>query len=442
MARGRQGAVLDWLARLPAAELDRRPRLLLAAAWTLALSERHDEAEPAGRAHPRAARRRRRAALRMRADPRAARRCSPTTRTASPRCTIRGPMTRRCAIRCCCRCMPTARRSARCSKASRRWRACASSRRRAATSARRSATSAAGANSSSASSYLWEGQVLLAEKLLRPTLARAEGDLGRRKPFACMLAALLAAALWERDRPDEAAALLANRLDVLERSGLPETVLLGFRTWRASRRRRRRAPRARTARRARRGRRRAHACRACASPAWPTRCACTRVASAPKPAATLCERIDALLADDGAAARAAVAPQRRRCCATSRRGTPRSRRRSGARALDPLTRADALARELKQGRLHIELLGLRALALDRCGEKSLGRCCARRSTWRAPTACCASSPTRIRRSATGCARRSAAMPTARIGPAAGGADAQPAAARATPRSRARRRAWR
>ena len=39
-----------------------------------------------------------------------------------------------------------------------------------------------------------------------------------------MLASLLAAALWERECPEEAAALLANRLDVLERSGLPETV--------------------------------------------------------------------------------------------------------------------------------------------------------------------------------------------------------------------------
>ena len=44
MARGRQGAVLEWLARLPADEVDRRPRLLLAAAWSLALSERHEEA--------------------------------------------------------------------------------------------------------------------------------------------------------------------------------------------------------------------------------------------------------------------------------------------------------------------------------------------------------------------------------------------------------------
>src|SRR6185369_6577878 len=43
MTRGRQGAVLEWLSHLPDAELDRRPRLLLAAAWSLALSERHDE---------------------------------------------------------------------------------------------------------------------------------------------------------------------------------------------------------------------------------------------------------------------------------------------------------------------------------------------------------------------------------------------------------------
>ena len=69
MARGRQGTVLEWLARLPADELDRRPRLLLAAAWSLALSERHEEASRFVAAHPRAARGRRRAALRMRADP-------------------------------------------------------------------------------------------------------------------------------------------------------------------------------------------------------------------------------------------------------------------------------------------------------------------------------------------------------------------------------------
>ena len=69
-------------------------------------------------------------------------------------------------------------------------------------------------------SYIWEGQVQLAESLLQPAVARAEADLGRRNRFSCMLAALLAAAAWECDRPREAAALLADRLDVLEHSAL------------------------------------------------------------------------------------------------------------------------------------------------------------------------------------------------------------------------------
>ena len=44
MKRGRQSTVLGWVADLPDQELDRRPRLLLAAAWSLAISERHEEA--------------------------------------------------------------------------------------------------------------------------------------------------------------------------------------------------------------------------------------------------------------------------------------------------------------------------------------------------------------------------------------------------------------
>lgn len=79
-------------------------------------------------------------------------------------------------------------------------------------------------------SYLWEGQVLLAERILRPALLQADADLGRRDPFSSMLAALLAAALWVRGQPREAELALANRLDVLERSGLPEAILLAFRT--------------------------------------------------------------------------------------------------------------------------------------------------------------------------------------------------------------------
>jgi LuxR family maltose regulon positive regulatory protein len=40
------------------------------------------------------------------------------------------------------------------------------------------------------------------------------------------------------------------------------------------------------------------------------------------------------------------------------------------RALEPLAKADAIAQQVRQERLHIEILGLRAYALDRCGEKS------------------------------------------------------------------------
>ncbi|WP_332673665.1 LuxR C-terminal-related transcriptional regulator [Aromatoleum sp.] len=79
-------------------------------------------------------------------------------------------------------------------------------------------------------SYLWEGQTRLAKDVLRPELASADESLGRRHPLSCMLAALLAAACYESDRVDEAAALLANRLDVLERAGTPDTALVAYRT--------------------------------------------------------------------------------------------------------------------------------------------------------------------------------------------------------------------
>lgn len=78
--------------------------------------------------------------------------------------------------------------------------------------------------------YLWEGQVQLVESLLNPALARAEMDLGRRHVLPCMLAAFLATAIWEKGSSADAAALLANRMDVLERRGMPEAVLLAYRT--------------------------------------------------------------------------------------------------------------------------------------------------------------------------------------------------------------------
>nr|WP_232071918.1 LuxR C-terminal-related transcriptional regulator [Paraburkholderia pallida] len=79
-------------------------------------------------------------------------------------------------------------------------------------------------------SYIWEGQLQLADAVLTPALASADADLGRRHPLSCMLATLCATLAYEAGRVDEAAALLANRLDVLERSGTPDTVILAWRT--------------------------------------------------------------------------------------------------------------------------------------------------------------------------------------------------------------------
>ncbi|RAO76246.1 LuxR C-terminal-related transcriptional regulator [Dyella jiangningensis] len=79
-------------------------------------------------------------------------------------------------------------------------------------------------------SFAWEGQILLAEDGLRSALTSIDAKFGRRHPLSCMFAALLASIAYERDRLDEAVALLANRLDVLERVGAPEAILVGYRT--------------------------------------------------------------------------------------------------------------------------------------------------------------------------------------------------------------------
>ncbi len=79
-------------------------------------------------------------------------------------------------------------------------------------------------------SHLWEGRCGLAEQVLRPALAKAEAHMGRRNLVSCMLAALLSRARWEGGSTDEPAALLALRLDVLERQGLPDALLSAYLT--------------------------------------------------------------------------------------------------------------------------------------------------------------------------------------------------------------------
>ena len=185
-----------------------------------------------------------------------------------------------------------------------------------------------------------------------------------------MVAAVLAAATWERNEPDEAGALLANRLDVLERSGLAEMVLVGYQTMAriagaegAEHRAlellgamdavgvTRGLPRLRIASlsdqvRLHARRFRAETCR------------------------ELCAQIDARLAEaealHGPIWRRNVMLLREVALAYSAIAAQEWRR-----AAEILARADVMAQGEKLGRLHIELLGLRAWALDRCGEKSL-----------------------------------------------------------------------
>lgn len=370
MAHGHQSAVLEWLARLPVNEVNRRPRLLLAAAWSLALSERHEQAS--------------RFIERI---------LAPSETDAALRCEcaliqsgaalfaddpdrfaeLHDPWAQDPPLRDALLLQVHANRSA--------FRALLEgdpglARLRLQQAPRSDDSPALGyldrwGDFITGLSYLWEGQVLLAEKLLRPTLLRAEADLGRRSPFTCALASALAAALWERNEPDEAGALLANRLDVLERSGLPEAALLGFRTMAriagtegAEHRAlellgamdamgmARRLPRLRIASLAEQVRLHARRFRA-------------------ETCRERCAQIDALLAEPGTP----TGRLWRRSTTLLREvalGHAAIAAQSWRRAAEQLAHADGLAQAARLGRLHIELLGLRAYVLDRCGEDSLG----------------------------------------------------------------------
>ena len=283
-------------------------------------------------------------------------------------------------------------------------------------------------------SYLWEGQVLLAEKLLRPTLARAEVDLGRRSPFACVIAALLAAGLWERNDP-QAGDLLANRLDVLERSALPEAVLLGFRTM------------ARIASAEGAENRALELLGAMDAVGVARSLPRLRIASLgeqvrlharrfrPETCRDLCAQIDAQLA----APDAPQGPIWRRNVALLREvafAHAAVAAQDWRRAADILARADALAQG-SQARPPAH----RAAGTARLGARPLRRevaapCCAKLSTSPPPTGCCASSTTPIPPSATGCARRCppgrARRPSGRVRSPRRSRPVRPAPPRSTP----------
>lgn len=75
-----------------------------------------------------------------------------------------------------------------------------------------------------------DGRVVAAEAHLAPHRQSIEARYGRRSPPASLHASLHAAVLWDRGRPDEAEAMLADRLDVIERTGSPIAIALAYRT--------------------------------------------------------------------------------------------------------------------------------------------------------------------------------------------------------------------
>lgn len=77
-------------------------------------------------------------------------------------------------------------------------------------------------------SYLWEGQVKLAQEWLAEPSRRADDAIGRRNGVSAMLASALAMALWELGDTDAAEDVLLGRLDVLERVSAPEAVVMGY----------------------------------------------------------------------------------------------------------------------------------------------------------------------------------------------------------------------
>lgn len=85
-------------------------------------------------------------------------------------------------------------------------------------------------HSFAAASYLREGETVPVETLLQPALVHAERTLGRRSTVSCVFAVYVAAALHERNEIARADAILANRVDVIERIVAPDVVVVAYRT--------------------------------------------------------------------------------------------------------------------------------------------------------------------------------------------------------------------
>lgn len=367
VAQGRQTAVLEWVQRLPADELDRRPRLLLAAAWSLATSERHEEA---GRLVARLLER-------SEADQVLSWECALILGGAAmfaddpdrfvalhapwpeappqPDTRLRQIHANRTAMRALLQGEPGLARLRQ-----------------------QQGPRAEGSSSEHLNrwgdliislSYLWEGQVRLAEQLLRPSVAATDADLGRRSPLATMLAALLAAVLWERDQGAEAQAVLANRLDVLERCALPDAVMVGYRAL------------ARMAVAADNEHRALELLGALEAVGLARHLPRLRIASLSEQVRLharrfraetcrdLCRQIEAVLEERGTP-RGPLWERSVGSLHLMAQGFSAIAAQDWRAAAQPLAEAEAIALQTRQGRVRIEALALRAWVLDCCGEKS------------------------------------------------------------------------
>lgn len=79
-------------------------------------------------------------------------------------------------------------------------------------------------------SHFMDGNANRAIALLQPRLALAEREMGRRSVVAGMLAGALATAQMTTGAAEAALATLADRLDVIERVGMPDPTMLAYRT--------------------------------------------------------------------------------------------------------------------------------------------------------------------------------------------------------------------
>jgi LuxR family transcriptional regulator, maltose regulon positive regulatory protein len=78
-------------------------------------------------------------------------------------------------------------------------------------------------------SHLWEGNPVRAAEVLQPRLEASEREMGRRSVVAAVLSGAFSAALYLQDSMEAALAVLADRLDVIERAGMPDPIILAYR---------------------------------------------------------------------------------------------------------------------------------------------------------------------------------------------------------------------